>query len=68
MATDGDIEWVITNHLAAHLTCEMVIEAVQVRWQVEEFHRRFKQLTGTEKCQCRKAAAQCTHLTCCSLA
>ncbi|WP_216726319.1 transposase [Hymenobacter siberiensis] len=46
VATNGDIEWVITNHLAAHLTREMVIEAVQVRWQVEEFHRSFKQLTG----------------------
>ena len=51
VATNGDIEWVITNHLAAHLTREMVIEAVQVRWQVEEFHRSFKQLTGSEKCQ-----------------
>ena len=32
VATNGDIEWVITNHLAAHLTRKMVIEAVQVRW------------------------------------
>ena len=68
MATNGDIEWVITNHLAAHLTREMVIDAVQVRWQVEEFHRSFKQLTGAEKCPCRKAAAQRNHLTCCYLA
>ena len=68
VATNGDIEWVITNHLAAHLTREMVIDAVQVRWQVEEFHRSFKQLTGTEKCQCRKATAQRNHLTCCYLA
>ena len=68
VATNGDIEWVITNHLAAHLTREMVIEAVQVRWQVEEFHRSFKQLTGAEKCQCRKATAQRNHLTCCYLA
>ena len=68
VATNGNIEWVITNHLAAHLTREMVIEAVQVRWQVEEFHRRFKQLTGSEKCPCRKAAAQRNHLTCCYLA
>ena len=28
---NGNIEWVITNHLAAHLTREKVIEAVQVR-------------------------------------
>ena len=68
VATDGSIEWVVTNHLAAHLSREMVIEAVQVRWQVEEFHRSFKQLTGSEKCQCRKASAQRNHLTCCYLA
>ena len=68
VATDGSIEWVLTNHLAAHLTREMVIDAVQVRWQVEEFHRSFKQLTGSEKCQCRKAQSQRNHLTCCYLA
>jgi len=68
VATNGDIEWVITNHLAAHLTREMVIEAVEVRWQVEEFHRSFKQVTGSEKCQCRKAISQRNHLTCCYLA
>ena len=68
VATNGDIEWVITNHLAAHMTREMVIDALQVRWQVEEFHRSFKQLTGSEKCQCRKAASQRNHLTCCYLA
>ena len=68
VATNGDIEWVITNHLAAHLTREMVIDAVRVRWQVEEFHRSFKQLTGAEKCQCRQASAQRNHLQCCYLA
>ena len=68
VATDGSIEWVVTNHLAAQLNREMVIDAVQVRWQVEEFHRSFKQLTGSEKCQCRKAQAQRNHLTCCYLA
>ena len=68
VATNGDIEWVVTNHLVAHMTREMVIDAVQVRWQVEEFHRSFKQLTGAEKCQCRKASAQRNHLTCCYLA
>ena len=68
MATNGGIEWFITNHLAAHLTREMVIDAVQVRWQVEEFHRSFKQLTGAEKCQCRNANAQRNHLRCCYLA
>ena len=68
VATNGDIEWVVTNHLAAHMTHEMVIDTVRVRWQIEEFHRSFKQLTGSEKCQCRKAKAQRNHLTCCYLA
>ena len=68
VATNGDIEWVITNHSATRLNREMVIDAVQVRWQVEEFHRSFKQLTGSEKCPCRKALAQRNQLTCCHLA
>ncbi|SDY80482.1 Transposase DDE domain-containing protein [Hymenobacter psychrophilus] len=68
VATNGDVEWVISNHLAAHLSREMVIEAVQVRWQVEEFHRSFKQLTEAEKCQCRKSQAQRNHFACCYLA
>lgn len=68
VATNGSVEWVITNLLVAHLKREMVIDAVQVRWQVEEFHRSFKQLTGSEKCQCRKAILQRNHLTCCYLA
>ena len=68
VATDGRIEWAITNDLATHLMREMVIDAVQVRWQVEEFHRRFEQLMGSEKCQCRKAQAQRNHSVCGCLA
>jgi hypothetical protein len=30
-------------------------------WQVEEFHRELKQLTGSEKCQCCKARSQRNH-------
>jgi hypothetical protein len=36
-----------------------------VRWQVEQFHREIKQLTGSEKCQCRTARSQRNHLACC---
>ena len=36
-----------------------------MRWQVEELHRGLKQLTGTEKCQCRKGRSQRNHLACC---
>ena len=40
-----------------------MIEAVQVRSQVEEF----KQLTGSERYPCRKAMTQRNHQTCCYL-
>jgi hypothetical protein len=63
--TEGNIEWVITNKLAEDFTRLRAIQAVQVRWQVEEFHRSFKQLTGSEKCQCRKERSQRNHLACC---
>ena len=63
--TNGDIEWVITNKLTDDFTRLRAIEATQVRWQVEDFHRSFKQLTGSEKCQCRKERSQRNHLACC---
>ncbi len=63
--TEGNIEWVITNKLTEDFTRLRAIQAVQVRWQVEEFHRSFKQLTGSEKCQCRKERSQRNHLACC---
>jgi hypothetical protein len=63
--TNGNIEWVITNDLTEDFTRLRAVEGIQVRWQVEEFHREFKQLTGSEKCQCRKARSQRNHLACC---
>lgn len=63
--TNGNIEWVITNKLTEDFTRLRAIQATQVRWQVEEFHRSFKQLTGSEKCQCRKEQSQRNHLACC---
>ena len=55
VAPDGDIDWVITNDLAETLTAQVAKDSSDVRWQVEELHRGLKQLTGTEKCQCRGA-------------
>ena len=68
VASNGDIEWVVTNNFAFTLTQQLVEATTRVRWQVEEFHRSFKQLTGAEKCQCRRAQAQRNHLACCYLA
>jgi len=65
VAPDGDIDWVITNDLAETMTAQVAEESSDVRWQVEELHRGLKQLTGTEKCQCRVARAQRNPLACC---
>jgi len=65
VATNGDIDWIITNDLAETVTTQVAQEADDLRWQVEEFHRELKQLTGSEKCQCRKARSQRNHLACC---
>jgi len=68
--TDGRIEWIVTNDLDQHVN-RFVAELkndnrrAAGRWQVEDFHRGFKQLTGSEKCQCRKARSQRNHLACC---
>jgi hypothetical protein len=65
VAANGDIDWVITNDLDETLTSHDVQDANAVRWQVEELHRGFKQLTGSQACQCRKARSQRNHLACC---
>jgi len=65
VARDGDIDWVITNDLEETVTAQVAEDSSDVRWQVEELHRGLKQLTGSEKCQCRAARAQRNHLACC---
>jgi hypothetical protein len=65
VAKNGDIDWIITNDLDETLTTQVVEATNNLRWKVEEFHRELKQLTGSEKCQCRKARSQRNHLACC---
>jgi len=65
VAPNGDIDWVITNCPDETLTAQVAQNANDVRWQVEELHRGLKQLTGIEKCQCRKARSQRNHFACC---
>ena len=55
VASNGDIDWVITNDLAETVTPQVAQEVTDVRWQVEELHRDFKQLTGSQKCAQRVA-------------
>ncbi len=65
VATNGDIDWVITNCPDETLTTQVAQATSDVRWQIEELHRGLKQMTGSEKCQCRKARSQRNHLACC---
>jgi len=65
VATNGDIDWVITNDLDETITTQVAQDANDVRWDVEELHRGLKQLTGSAKCQCRTGRSQRNHLACC---
>lgn len=71
VSSTGDIDWVITNRPddpQRPLTTGAIHQENALRWHIEQFHREVKQLTGTEKCQCRKARSQRNHLACCYLA
>ncbi len=65
VATNGDIDWVITNDPDEMLTTPVAQTTSDVRWQIEELHRGLQQLTGTVQCQCRSARSQRTHIACC---
>jgi hypothetical protein len=65
VAPNGDIDGGVTNRLDETVTACVAQEASEVRWQIEELHRGVKQLTGSEKCQCRSARSQRHHLACC---
>jgi hypothetical protein len=56
----------ITNDLTQDYTPE--VQAIcSIRWNIEEFHREIKQLTGIEACQCRKSRIQRNHIACAML-
>ena len=65
VATDGNIDWVVTNCPDETLTTQAAQNTSDVRWQIEGLHRGLKQLTGTEKCQCRKGRSERNHIDCC---
>jgi len=54
---------VVTNDLSQDLT-RGAQQACALRWKIEQFHRETKQLTGIERCQCRKARIQRNHIAC----
>jgi hypothetical protein len=56
-------DYVVTNDLAQDDT-QAAQDACGLRWKIEQFHRETKQLTGLEKCQCRKARIVRNHIGC----
>jgi Transposase DDE domain len=56
-------DWIVTNDPAA-LTTEATRQVCGFRWKIEQLHREGKQVTGLERCQCRKARIQRNHIGC----
>jgi DDE superfamily endonuclease len=56
-------DYVVTNDLAQDST-RATQQACGFRWKIEQLHREGKQLTGLERCQCRKARIQRNHVGC----
>jgi hypothetical protein len=62
VATNGNVDWMITNSPDRNLTTEVVQEKNKVRWKIEQFHREVKNVVGLEKCQSRKGRSQRNHI------
>jgi hypothetical protein len=56
-------DWIVTNDPDQNST-QGTRDVCALRWKIEQFHRELKQLTGVEKCQCRKARIQRNHIAC----
>lgn len=54
-------DWIVTNDPAADTT-EATQQVCGFRWRIEQLHREGKQVTGLERCQCRKARIQRNHI------
>lgn len=56
-------DWIVTNDPAQDST-EATQQVCGFRWKIEQLHREGKQMTGLERCQCRKARIQRNHIGC----
>jgi hypothetical protein len=59
--TESRIDNLCTNDLSTETYIE-IQEENSKRWKVEQLHRETKQLTGINKCQCRKQRSQRNHI------
>jgi len=56
-------DYVVTNDVTQTSTKDTQ-QVCAVRWKIEQLHREAKQITGLERCQCRKARLQRNHIAC----
>lgn len=56
-------DYVVTNDLTQDSTAATQ-KACGYRWKIEQLHREGKQVTGLERCECRKARIQRNHIAC----
>ena len=56
-------DFVVTND-TSQACADDTKKICAIRWFIEQFHREIKQLTGMEKCQCRKQRIQRNHIAC----
>lgn len=56
-------DWIVTNDQTQDSTAATQ-QACGYRWKIEPLHREGKQVTGVERCQCRKARIQRNHIGC----
>jgi hypothetical protein len=56
-------DYVVINDPAQDST-KATQEVCGIRWKIEQLHRESRQVTGLERCQCRKARIQRNHIGC----
>lgn len=56
-------DYVVTNDRTQDSTAATQ-KACGWRWKIEQLHREGKQVTGLERCECRKARIQRNHIAC----
>jgi hypothetical protein len=59
--SENRTDYIITNDLSIS-SPNAIKEVNGMRWNIEQFHREIKQLTGIELCQCRKNRSQRNHI------
>lgn len=59
-------DYIATNDLSQD-SADATKDECAVRWKIEQLHRELKQVTGIEKCQCRKERIQRNHIGCAML-